>query len=93
MKKIPIKVGSNPKLGKEEYADMITKLTEMARGFCNMYRRHVKSKGYDVDIDFAKGFAVEDKSGDYPAGSHFYYEEWISDRYSSWTKWCNNYEH
>ena len=72
---------------------MINKLTEMSRGMCKLYRDHVRKFGDDVQIDFAKGDVVEDKSGNFPAGTYCYYEEFIPEYYSIWTKWCNNYNY
>ena len=54
----------------------------------------VKDKfGETVEIDFAKGVGVKDGSGLLPPGSYTYYEEFISEKYSDWTKWCNNYNY
>ena len=94
VKKIPKDANSNPRMRSKAWVTISVKLMDLSRGMTRLYTKMVKDKfNEDVNIDFAKGVGVKDGSGLLPPGSYTYYEEFISEKYSAWTKWCNNYNY
>ena len=92
VKKIPKDATSNPRMRSKAWVTISVKLMELSRGMTRLYTKMIEEEHKEkVEIDFAKGKGVKDGSGLLPPGSYTYYEEFISEKYSEWTKWCNNY--